>query len=123
MSHPSHIVHLRAARSAGFDVILYFVATDDPVINQGRVANRVLHGGHDVPPDRIASRYHRSLANLPLAIAVAHRGLIFDNSRAGQPLTPLAEIRNGRICRVFDLRRPKWWQGVRARLSDRPGRT
>lgn len=122
MSHPSHIDHLHAARAAGFDVMLYFVATDDPLINQGRVANRVLHGGHDVPHDRIVSRYHRSLANLPMAIAAAHGGLVFDNSRAGQPLTPLAEIRDGRICRAFDLRRPKWWQGVKAQLADRPGR-
>jgi predicted ABC-type ATPase len=122
MSHHSHIAHLRAARAAGFEVIVYFVATDDPTINQGRAANRVLHGGHDVPPDRVVSRYHRSLANLPAAIAVAHGGLIFDNSRAGQPLTPLAEIRDGRIFRQFDLRRPKWWQAVKARLSEPSGK-
>lgn len=121
MSHPSHIDHLRAAKAAGFTVMLYFVATDDPRINQGRVTNRVLHGGHDVPRNRIVSRYHRSLANLPAAIAVADGGIVFDNSRAGQPLTPLAEIREGRIGREFVSRRPKWWQGVKTHIADRSG--
>ena len=52
MSHPSHVEHLRAAREAGYEVRLFYVATEDPANNivlerRGR--------GHDVPEDRIVS--------------------------------------------------------------------
>ncbi len=92
LSHPSHIDHLHAARAKGFEIFVYFIATDDPFINVGRVASRVRHGGHDVPQERIVARYARSLANLPAALAVAHEGAVFDNSKAGQPMRPLAQL-------------------------------
>lgn len=111
LSHPSHIDHLRVARQAGFDVVVYFVATDDPFINIGRVANRVLHGGHDVPRDRIEARYHRSLANLKLAIAVAHEAFVFDNSLPGSPMLALAKFNDGSTeLLVEEARAPVWWR-------------
>lgn len=33
MSHPSHVEHLRAAREAGYEVRLFYVATEDPANN------------------------------------------------------------------------------------------
>lgn len=120
MSHPSHIEHLRRARLAGFETRLIFVATDDPSINRLRVANRVEHGGHDVPLDRIEARYHRCLANLPAAIRAAKTSMIFDNSRPERPLRLLAEIndnhlrhmdveREGADSRIVALDLPFWW--------------
>ena len=97
MSHVSHIDYMRSARSRGFEVRLYFVATDKPEINVGRVANRVVHGGHDVPTDRIVSRYHRCLANLPSAIAASDRAAIFDNSQVGQSHRLIAKIVHGQL--------------------------
>ncbi|MEO6716340.1 MAG: zeta toxin family protein [Novosphingobium sp.] len=94
MSHPSHIEYMQTAARAGFRVHLFFVATEDPVINLDRVSNRVKHGGHSVPPDRILSRYARSLENLPKAIAAAHTSMIFDNSTISRPLRQLAHINN-----------------------------
>ena len=98
MSHPSHIDYMLRAASQGFEIRLFFVATEDPVINEGRVANRVMHGGHDVPRDRIATRYARSLGNLPAAIAAADHCLLFDNSRAESPLRHFAEFKRRRFC-------------------------
>lgn len=120
LSHPSHLDHLRLARQAGFDVVVYFVATDDPFINIGRVANRVAHGGHDVPADRIEARYHRSLANLKLALAFAHEAVVFDNSLPGSPMQALAKFSDGRMERlVEDARAPVWWREfLRDRLAD-----
>lgn len=92
MSHVSHIEYMRAARAGGFEVRLFFVATDKPEINLGRVANRVAHGGHDVPQDRIVSRYFRCLENLPSAIAASDLAWIFDNSQSDLPHRLLAEI-------------------------------
>jgi predicted ABC-type ATPase len=99
---------------------LIFVATDDPGINRARVANRVTHGGHDVPADRIEARYHRCLANLPAAIRAADDAQIFDNSRPERPFRHLASISGGHL-RHQDVRRsgkndaidpldlPFWW--------------
>jgi predicted ABC-type ATPase len=80
MSHPSKVEVMLKAHDAGYDVTLFFVATSDPEINVRRVENRVAAGGHDVPHDRIRSRYQRSRSYLPHAALVARRTVVFDNS-------------------------------------------
>lgn len=45
-----------------------------------RVADRVNAGGHDVPPQKVIERYYRSLSLLPLAIKVADRVVLVDNT-------------------------------------------
>ena len=68
MSSPDKVAFLAKAQTAGCRTYLYYVATDDPIINESRVQGRVATGGHPVPMEKIASRYHRSLALLPAAI-------------------------------------------------------
>jgi predicted ABC-type ATPase len=110
LSHPSHIDHLRYAKSTGFEVVVYFVATDDPLINIGRVANRVERGGHDVPSDRIVARYHRSIANLAEALAVADEGAVFDNSSQSETMRLIARWEDGQLVQTqSETRRPIWW--------------
>lgn len=58
MSHPSHLDFVETAVDAGFQPYLYYICTSDPRINQERVRQRVESGGHDVPSDKIVSRYH-----------------------------------------------------------------
>jgi predicted ABC-type ATPase len=109
MSHPSHIDHLHMARNAGFETRLIFVATDDPRTNIGRVADRVTTGGHDVPIDRIANRYAKSLALLPAAIKAADRAMIFDNSDRMAPFRLVVTIRGDAVNR-HTLPLPQWLQ-------------
>ncbi len=45
-----------------------------------RVAERVRRGGHWIAPDIIRRRVERSLENLPAAVALADRAVLFDNS-------------------------------------------
>lgn len=59
---------LRRAMDAGFSVRLIYVGLDSPALAEARVSHRVGNGGHAVPPDKIAARYPRSLANLALAL-------------------------------------------------------
>jgi predicted ABC-type ATPase len=80
MSHPSKVNFMIRADDAGYDVTLYFVCTSDPEINVRRVENRVRRGGHDVPHERIVSRYWRTLELLPHAALVVRRTVLFDNS-------------------------------------------
>jgi predicted ABC-type ATPase len=93
MSSPDKVALLHTAQQKGFRTYLYFVATDDPLINISRVQSRVRLGGHPVPEDKIVSRYARSLDLLLDAIRYSDRAYIFDNS--SHESTWLAEVTNG----------------------------
>jgi predicted ABC-type ATPase len=94
MSAPDKVSLLEKARRHGYRTYFYYVATDDPIINISRVKYRVKTGGHDVPTDKISTRYYRSLALLPEAVKHTNRAYIFDNS--GSSLKWLAEITDGK---------------------------
>ena len=57
-----------------------YVLTADPQINVSRVVQRVKNGGHDVPKDKIISRYYKSLNNLSKIIQIADVMWVVDNS-------------------------------------------
>lgn len=92
---------IRRAKTAGFFIRLFFVGTDDPSINAKRVAMRVMEGGHDVPIPKIIARYSRSLANCSLAIRLADRAYIYDNSVDDAPARLLFRTANGRLVKRY----------------------
>jgi predicted ABC-type ATPase len=114
MSHPNKVALLAQAQQAGYRTYLYFIATADPEINISRVRNRVKLGGHSVPEDRIASRYHRSLDLLMDAIRHSNRAYVFDNSGDNQDKaqTWLAEITDGRELELKSDRIPAWFKSA-----------
>lgn len=79
-SHPSKLDIMRQAAEAGYKVYLYFVSTDSPDINKNRVATRVQKNGHNVPNDKIESRYYRSLEQLYDAAQISYQVYFFDNT-------------------------------------------
>jgi len=84
-SHPSKVDIMKEANKMGYKVYLYFVSTNSPEINKYRVKLRVAKKGHDVPEDRITSRYYRSLELLYPASQLAYQTFFFDNSVDGEP--------------------------------------
>lgn len=110
MSHSSKVDLLRQAQEGGYKTYLYFIATDDPLINVSRVEARVRRGGHAVPEDRIIRRYHASLALLMAAIQHTNRAYIFDNSGEGQERTLVAEVTNGRELELKTDQMPVWFK-------------
>ena len=80
MSSKDKVDFLKKAQDAGYRTYLYFIATQDPIVNISRVSNRVKLGGHNVPKEKIVSRYYRSLELLREAIRYSTRAYIFDNS-------------------------------------------
>jgi len=92
MSHIDKVQFLRTAQLARYRTYLYYVATEDPEINISRVRNRVALGGHNVAPDKVFSRYHRSLDLLLGAIKNSNRAYIFDNSGAAGEHFLVAEV-------------------------------
>ncbi|MDO5096289.1 MAG: zeta toxin family protein [Peptostreptococcaceae bacterium] len=79
-SHESKVDFMRRAKKQGYEIILVFVTTFDPEINKRRVEFRVLTGGHDVPPEKIVSRYERTMALMPKAVALADFSTVYNNS-------------------------------------------
>lgn len=110
MSHPGKVALLAEAQARGYRTYLYYIATNDPEINLSRVRSRVARGGHSVPPDKIVSRYHRSLDLLVDAIKVTNRAYIFDNSTTDSERTWLAEVTDGRDLELKSDKIPVWFQ-------------
>lgn len=92
-SHPSKLDIMRQAVDNGYKVYLYFVSTESPYINTFRVAARKAKGGHDVPEDKIVSRYFRSLGLLFEASQIAYQAFYFDNSEDGENFKMFAHFK------------------------------
>lgn len=71
---------LRQAKELGYEIHAVFVLTNNPSINVKRVRARVEAGGHDVPEEKIISRYEKSLRNLSQLIRIADHTRVIDNS-------------------------------------------
>lgn len=71
---------MQRAYNQGYFVHGIYVLTKDPKINIDRVAARVGRGGHDVPSEKVESRYWRALSRIPRLFKVCNRCEIFDNS-------------------------------------------
>lgn len=80
LSTERNIDLLERAKSAGFRVEGVFVLKASAELNVFRVRSRELSGGHSVPPDKIRSRYAKSLANIPRLLALCDICRIVDNT-------------------------------------------
>jgi len=104
-SHSSKVDLVAAARHAGYLITLHVVMipADLAVL---RVADRVSRGGHDVPEEKIRTRWTRLWAYVADAAAVADDVVIYDNSKAKHPLRVVARLHNGQPTTAAEL--PSW---------------
>lgn len=72
---------VKRAKEQGYFVRCVFVLTCNPEINVLRVKNRVLTGGHDVPTEKIISRYTKSLNMIRQLAQICDRLSVYDNSK------------------------------------------
>jgi predicted ABC-type ATPase len=108
MSSPDKVDFMRLAKESGYRVYLYYIATQDPIINIDRVSNRVKKGGHSVPKEKIEERYYRSLGLLKKAVSYTDRAYIFDNSSSDTQKVWLAEITNAEEIEFHTDEIPSW---------------
>lgn len=80
-SHESKIQLVEDAQKAGFEVTLNHIHVSPAELAYKRVRDRVGSGGHDVPKEKIFSRYARTVSNIQKASMVADRTYVWDNSR------------------------------------------
>jgi len=111
---------LRKAVDAGFDVTLIYVGIEVQLCAM-RVDQRVADGGHDVPRDRIASRFARSLKNLRQAITFVPRVKVYDNSSVEEPFRLLATYEAGRRIHLASRPLPRWFRALARSPATRRG--
>lgn len=71
---------LKETEAKGYTVVLVFVGIDGPQTSEARVAMRVSKGGHDVPANKIAERYSRTMKNLQRAFLDIGNIRVYENS-------------------------------------------
>lgn len=106
MSHPSKLDILTIAKEQGYKVYLYFICTESPELNIGRVKQRVKQGGHAVQDAKIEERYYRTLAQLKEAISRTYRAFVWDNSTTEARL--ILSVENGSDVTVEHDWIPNW---------------
>ncbi len=80
LSTDRNLLLLQEAKNHGYFIKCFYILTADPLINLARVKARVQSGGHDVPNDKVMSRYKKALALLPELIDVCDVIHVYDNS-------------------------------------------
>ena len=106
MSHPSKLDDIKEMVQLGYQPYLYFVCIDKPEVNISRISNRVSHGGHDVPDNKVIERYYRTLKLLPLLLPYCYRAYLFDNS--GKKNQLIAELYKGDL-ELKTSNPPQWF--------------
>lgn len=102
---------LKEAVAAGYTVVLCFIGLEDATLSEERVAMRVEQGGHDVPTEKLKSRFPRTLRNLKAAIGALPFVYVFDNSDLNRPFRKVAVFKDGRpVERVKTI--PDWFKGL-----------
>lgn len=96
---------MKRATDAGYKVNLVFVCVESLALCQARILERTESGGHAVPPEDVARRYGRSLANLPAACVLSDRVFVLDNT--GEKRRLLLSVERGSV-KHLSGNLPRW---------------
>jgi len=86
---------LEDAERRGYEVVLCFIGLANWRLSRERVAMRVSQGGHDVPGEKLKTRYPRTLANLRQAVHRLPHVRVYDNSDLSEPYRLVAVFNRG----------------------------
>jgi predicted ABC-type ATPase len=89
------LTFLKDTAASGYTVLLCFIGLSTPELSNQRVSMRVSQGGHDVPLEKLFSRYPRVLANLKTALRELPNLRIYDNSDLRTPYRLVAAYESG----------------------------
>lgn len=93
----------------GYEVVLYFLCTDDINVNINRVLRRVKEGGHDIPPEIVIHRYKISLTYLKTKLRIFKEIYFIDNS--ANEAIELGFMKNDELPELFSDS-PKWFSEI-----------
>jgi len=98
---------LQRTRETGYKITLVYIGVDSTDMLLGRIAQRVIEGGHDVPTEDVDRRYIRSMANLAAALQSVDRAFVLDNT--SQRYRLLLTLEGDRVKRL-SRNLPRWAQ-------------
>ena len=98
---------IREAQDSGFDVKVFYIATEDPNLNMGRVQVRVNNGGAFASLARIPDDYAQSMKQLSDVKKVADDLMLFDNTAHGRGHRLVAHFQAGELMKLARSV-PKW---------------
>lgn len=104
LSTERNLLLLKKAKERGFFIRVIYVLTADPTVNVIRVKARKEIGGHDVPEEKIRTRYDRALKLIPELVNLCDVMHIYDNTE-----TPF-RIFKKRKEQFFYWESPEWTQ-------------
>ena len=101
LSASDKINFIQRAKEQNYFIRLFFIGTDNPQINALRIAQRVMQGGHDVPIQKIISRYYKSIANCILLSKIVDRLYVYDNSIENGLTELLFRVNDGKLVKQY----------------------
>ena len=112
LSSDGKVDFIRRAHEAGYFIRIFFVSTAHPTINAARIAQRVMEGGHDVPINKIISRYQKSIVNCKRCAVLANRIYVYDNSIDDAEARLLFRMADGKLIKQYTDSIPLWAQAI-----------
>ena len=94
-SHASKIVFIAMAKAHGYTVIVVYIHLTDPSLEEARVYQRTLEGGHHVLVEKIQSRIPKTMKNVKTALPLVDESWILDNSSGQDRFQQIAIIKSG----------------------------
>ncbi len=112
LSSDGKVDFLRQAKEEGYFIRMFFICTESPTINAARIANRVMEGGHDVPIQKIISRYEKAIINAIKVAGFADRAYFYDNSIDNQTAKLLFRTVDGNLAKQYVEALPQWTETI-----------
>ncbi len=108
LSSDGKVDFLKRAKEEGYFIRIFFICTESPTINAARIANRVMEGGHDVPIQKIISRYEKAIVNAVKVMRFADRVYFYDNSVDNRNAQILFRTTDGQFVKQYVSPIPEW---------------
>lgn len=117
LSSDGKVDFLTRAKAEGYFIRMFFICTETPSINAARIAKRVMEGGHDVPIQKIISRYEKAIVNAIKIARLADRVYFYDNSKDNQDARLLFRTVDGRFAKQYTDTFPQWAEKILQQVS------
>jgi len=102
---------LENARQAGYTTKVFFISTEDPNLNVGRVLLRMSQNGQGVPLGTIPESYKEAMRSLPEARKHADDLFVYDNTENGRGHRLVARFIAGELVKTTQAP-PDWLKDV-----------
>ena len=112
LSSDAKVEFLKRAKDEGYFIRMFFICTETPAINAARIAKRVMEGGHDVPINKIISRYEKAILNAGRVAQFIDRAYIYDNSVDNQEAQLLFKAVDGKFSKQYVSTIPQWTETI-----------